>query len=78
MCATWGTDVELRILELPGPTGDLCEVSTRGPSIAVAHVLTLDSIGTSDDELGRMLEVLKFWFTKDLVLLDLRHVHEPE
>ncbi|KAL1962793.1 hypothetical protein VTN77DRAFT_9162 [Rasamsonia byssochlamydoides] len=24
------------------------------------------SIGTSDDELGRMLEVLRFWFTKDL------------
>lgn len=75
---TWETDVELRILELPGPTGDLCEVSTRGPSIAVAHVLTLDSIGTSDDELGRMLEVLKFWFTKDLVFLDLRSVHESE
>lgn len=75
---TWETDVELRILELPGPTGDFCEVSTRGPSIAVAHVLTLDSIGTSDDELGRMLEVLKFWFTKDLVFLDLRSVHESE
>ncbi|KAJ5219800.1 hypothetical protein N7468_009004 [Penicillium chermesinum] len=27
---------------------------------------TFASIGTSDDELGRMLEVLKFWFTKDL------------
>lgn len=26
-----------------------------------------DSIGKSDDELGRMLEVLRFWFTKDLV-----------
>lgn len=25
------------------------------------------SIGKSDDELGRMLEVLRFWFTKDLV-----------
>jgi hypothetical protein len=25
------------------------------------------SIGTSDDEVGRMLEVLRFWFTKDLV-----------
>ncbi|EZF30049.1 hypothetical protein H101_06300, partial [Trichophyton interdigitale H6] len=24
------------------------------------------SIGKSDDELGRMLEVLRFWFTKDL------------
>lgn len=26
-----------------------------------------DSIGKSDDEVGRMLEVLRFWFTKDLV-----------
>jgi oxysterol-binding protein-related protein 9/10/11 len=26
-----------------------------------------DSIGRSDDEIGRMLEVLRFWFTKDLV-----------
>lgn len=25
------------------------------------------SIGDSDDELGRMLAVLRFWFTKDLV-----------
>ncbi len=25
------------------------------------------SIGKSDDELGRMLEVLRYWFTKDLV-----------
>ena len=25
------------------------------------------SIGQSDSELGRMLEVLRFWFTKDLV-----------
>ncbi|KAK5942518.1 hypothetical protein PMZ80_005083 [Knufia obscura] len=27
---------------------------------------TFVSIGKSDDELGRMLEVLRFWFTKDL------------
>ncbi|QKX64416.1 uncharacterized protein TRUGW13939_11590 [Talaromyces rugulosus] len=27
---------------------------------------TFASIGTSDDEVGRMLEVLRFWFTKDL------------
>jgi oxysterol-binding protein-related protein 9/10/11 len=25
------------------------------------------SIGRSDDEVGRMLEALRFWFTKDLV-----------
>lgn len=25
------------------------------------------SIGDSEDELGRMLAVLRFWFTKDLV-----------
>jgi hypothetical protein len=29
--------------------------------------LTIDSIGKSDDDVGRMLEVLRFWFTKDLV-----------
>lgn len=29
--------------------------------------LTIDSIGKSDDEVGRMLEILRFWFTKDLV-----------
>jgi hypothetical protein len=38
------------------------------PYLADAHVLTKSySIGKSDDELGRMLEVLRFWFTKDLV-----------
>lgn len=26
-----------------------------------------NSIGDSEDELGRMLAVLRFWFTKDLV-----------
>ncbi|BDD63240.1 Oxysterol-binding protein-like protein 1 [Monascus purpureus] len=30
---------------------------------------TFASIGKSDDPLGRMLEVLRFWFTKDLVYL---------
>jgi len=33
---------------------------------------TFASIGKSDDELGRMLEVLRFWFTKDLVYFDTR------
>jgi hypothetical protein len=28
---------------------------------------TFASIGKSDDPVGRMLEVLRFWFTKDLV-----------
>jgi hypothetical protein len=28
---------------------------------------SFNSIGDSDDDLGRMLEVLRFWFTKDLV-----------
>jgi hypothetical protein len=27
---------------------------------------TFAAIGDSDDELGRMLEVLRFWYTKDL------------
>ena len=32
------------------------------------HTLTSsDSIGDSDDALGRMLAVIRFWFTKDLV-----------
>ena len=30
-------------------------------------MLTDYRIGESDDELERMLEVLRFWFTKDLV-----------
>ena len=29
--------------------------------------MLISSIGDSDDELGRMLAVLRFWFTKDLV-----------
>ena len=33
----------------------------------LARVLNCGSIGKSDDEVGRMLEVLRFWFTKDLV-----------
>ena len=33
-----------------------------------SHKLTSsDSIGDSDDALGRMLAVIRFWFTKDLV-----------
>jgi hypothetical protein len=31
------------------------------------------SIGKSDEPVGRMLEVLRFWFTKDLVWLQ-RHL----
>jgi hypothetical protein len=31
------------------------------------------SIGKSDDPVGRMMEVLRFWFTKDLVWLQ-RHL----
>ncbi|KAI5293560.1 hypothetical protein KEM55_007043 [Ascosphaera atra] len=41
------------------------------PNLEYWHYLdrpeTFASIGKSDDELGRMLEVLRFWFTKDLV-----------
>ncbi|KIX07171.1 uncharacterized protein Z518_01824 [Rhinocladiella mackenziei CBS 650.93] len=40
------------------------------PNLEYWHYLdrpeTFASIGTSDDSLGRMLEVLRFWFTKDL------------
>ncbi|KAF4768903.1 hypothetical protein N7455_008492 [Penicillium solitum] len=40
------------------------------PNLEYWHYLdrpeTFASIGKSDDELGRMLEVLRFWFTKDL------------
>lgn len=35
------------------------------------HIADIPSIGKSDDELGRMLEVLRFWFTKDLVRMPL-------
>ena len=28
---------------------------------------TFAAIGGSEDEVGRMLEVLRFWYTKDLV-----------
>jgi hypothetical protein len=35
----------------------------------LATGLTFHSIGRSDDDVGRMLEVLRFWFTKDLVWL---------
>ena len=34
-----------------------------------ARILIVVSIGDSDDELGRMLATLRFWFTKDLVRL---------
>ena len=30
-------------------------------------LMYLTSIGDSDDALGRMLAVVRFWFTKDLV-----------
>ncbi|KAJ6132805.1 hypothetical protein N7471_008020 [Penicillium samsonianum] len=40
------------------------------PNLEYWHYLdrpeTFASIGKSDDDLGRMLEVLRFWFTKDL------------
>jgi len=40
------------------------------PNLEYWHYLdrpeTFASIGTSDDAVGRMLEVLRFWFTKDL------------
>ncbi|KAF7503353.1 hypothetical protein GJ744_003959 [Endocarpon pusillum] len=40
------------------------------PNLEYWHYLdrpeTFASIGKSDDEVGRMLEVLRFWFTKDL------------
>ena len=44
------------------------------PVYRPTSALTRDSIGKSDDEVGRMLEVLRFWFTKDLVWRDLKVV----
>jgi uncharacterized protein YbgA (DUF1722 family) len=35
--------------------------------------MILSSIGDSDEPLGRMLAVLRFWFTKDLVSGDPRY-----
>lgn len=40
---------------------------TRLGHRCLSRINGLTSIGDSDDELGRMLEVLRFWFTKDLV-----------
>ena len=56
-----------RILELFGSARNIHRVCNH-PLALLKHSLTpMCSIGDSDDELGRMLGVLRFWFTKDLV-----------
>ena len=57
-----------RILELLGSTRSVCEVGRPLPLVHILIVTDMkSSIGKSDDPLDRMLEVLRFWFTKDLV-----------
>jgi hypothetical protein len=59
----------IRILELSGQAGGFCEVRTLVSLLRISILTSFPSIGTSDDDLGRMLEVLRFWFTKDLVCI---------
>lgn len=54
-----------RVLALHRSARDLCEV--RQHHVHTIALADTTSIGKSDDELGRMLELLRFWFTKDLV-----------
>ncbi|KAL8909302.1 MAG: hypothetical protein Q9207_000312 [Kuettlingeria erythrocarpa] len=53
-----------KVLELSRPTRNLYQVRTEVSGDCIAD--TSISIGDSDDALGRMLAVLRFWFTKDL------------
>ncbi len=55
-----------RILELSRSTRDLHSVSVS-LTLLQRLLILLYSIGDSDEPLGRMLGVLRFWFTKDLV-----------
>ncbi|KAL5332649.1 hypothetical protein BJX70DRAFT_392837 [Aspergillus crustosus] len=45
---------------------DIASVRFSLPAQLLEPTPNLGSIGTSDEPLGRMLEVLRFWFTKDL------------
>lgn len=58
-----------RVLALHRSTRDLRQVWCLEDLTELAD---RNSIGKSDDDLGRMLEVLRFWFTKDLVRLRAR------
>ncbi|MCJ1470988.1 hypothetical protein MMC07_009636 [Pseudocyphellaria aurata] len=54
------------VLDLPGSTRNLYKVGVVVHAVCTpAH--REPSIGDSEDGLGRMLAVLRFWFTKDLV-----------
>ena len=55
-----------RVLALPGPARHIHQVRTARLTHPHTHT-DLRSIGDSDDDLGRMLGTLRFWFTKDLV-----------
>ncbi len=57
----------IRVLELSRPTRDIHKARRQDSRSCLALLTLTFSIGDSDDELGRMLAVLRFWFTKDLV-----------
>ena len=62
--------MRIRILELPRPARNLHQVWLLVIYYRVwMAAYSAKSIGDSDDDLGRMLAVLRFWFTKDLVRL---------
>ncbi|KAI2476092.1 oxysterol binding protein [Pyrenophora tritici-repentis] len=58
-------ETEFGVLALPRPTGHLHQVRTAQATLPGLHTDSR-SIGDSDDDLGRMLGTLRFWFTKDL------------
>ncbi|EEP82108.1 conserved hypothetical protein [Uncinocarpus reesii 1704] len=47
------------------------------PKVHRKHKSDSFSIGKSDDELGRMLEVLRFWFTKDVCYWEIEDYRPP-
>jgi len=56
-----------RILALSGPARHVHKVSILWSQLPSRVGADWCSIGDSDDDLGRMLGCLRFWFTKDLV-----------
>lgn len=60
-------NLEARILELSGSARDVHQVDTELSYCPERRLMTVSSIGDSDDPLERILAVLRFWFTKDLV-----------
>ena len=59
---TWNQSIGTTLTGLRLLSGQLCCADGTSTSLKEAS-----SIGDSEDALGRMLAVLRFWFTKDLV-----------